>query len=370
MWLYFDKHGDEKAKCKKCGDVMSCRGSSTSGLGRHLKTKHSIDATAARAKPQQLSTTVDVECQQSSSAAKKQKSVATSSASSRQPILQFTERESLEEIVSRLVALDGFAVHGVANSSYIRKSLKSKGYNFPTDKTCVMKLVHTFYDKSAKEKVKEEIKKLKQVKFSATLDEWTSLKNRRYLNVNPHSSDGKFFNLGLIRIERNCPAETIEELMSAKLSEFELSLSDVVAATTDGAAVMIKFGRLICNTSIHQECLNHGLHLAVMDVLFKKVPVTAPVHNTNANLYNINDDDECDEELNSDNSYSDSENDDDGQNAVFDGGDDGEMHSLQMRADINGVLKKIRKAVVTFKRSPVRNCVLQEYIKDKHGKEL
>lgn len=114
VWLYFNKHSTDKAKCKKGGEVISCKGSSTSGLGRHLKAKHSIEATAgaAKAKPQQLSSPVD--CEPSTNAGKKQNtstSVATSSATScqGQPIFHFMVRETLEEIVSRLIALDGFA---------------------------------------------------------------------------------------------------------------------------------------------------------------------------------------------------------------------------------------------------------------------
>lgn len=60
--------------------------------------------------------------------------------------------------------------------------------------------------------------------------------------------------------------------MVDKLREFDLEISDIVAATTDGAAVMVKFVRLISKTSLHQQCLNHGIHLAVVYVLFKRNP--------------------------------------------------------------------------------------------------
>lgn len=55
------------------------------------------------------------------------------------------------------------------------------------------------------------------------------------LNVYIHSVDRVFFNLGLIRINSTCPAEVVEELTKEKLKEFELSLFDIVGATSDGA---------------------------------------------------------------------------------------------------------------------------------------
>ena len=50
VWEYFDrgiskssKEVTDEAKCKKCAAVIKCTGGSTSGLLRHLKSKHSIE---------------------------------------------------------------------------------------------------------------------------------------------------------------------------------------------------------------------------------------------------------------------------------------------------------------------------------------
>lgn len=356
MWLYFEKQSSDNAKCTKCGDVLSCKGSSTSGLTRHLQKKHSITLPS---KQKQVAAADDSESAPSST--KKQKkseaegASSSSSTASQQQILKFAKRQSLAEIVSRLVALDGFTVHGVTNSAFIKESLKARGYTLPNHNTSVMNLVHTFYE-TAREQTKAEIEKLKEVKFSATLDEWTSLKNRRYLNVNLHSIDGKFFNLGLIRIKKSCPAETVKELMLEKLREFGLAFSDIIAATTDGAAVMVKFGGLICETCLHQECFNHGVHLAAVDVIFKKC------YNSDLNddAVSVNTHSGDDEDSGSDDDY-----DDDSNNGV-----DSEANRYEIRADINDILQMVRKIVKTFKNSPVKNSVLQKYIKEKHGKEL
>ena len=64
------------------------------------------------------------------------------------------------------------------------------------------------------------------------------------------------------------PADKAVTIVREKLKEFGICLdSDIVAATTDGAAVMKKFGKAILPT--HQLCLAHGIHLAVCDVLYK-----------------------------------------------------------------------------------------------------
>ena len=103
--------------------------------------------------------------------------------------------------------------------------------------------------------------------FSLTLDEYISMQNRHYMNINVHVED-RHWNLGLVRIFRSMPAEKAVTVVKKKLDEFGIDLdSDVVAATTDGDSVMVKFGKSIL--PIHQLYLAHGIHLAVCDVLYK-----------------------------------------------------------------------------------------------------
>ena len=46
-------------------------------------------------------------------------------------------------------------------------------------------------------------------------------------------------------------------------------LINVVDCVTDGAAVMVKFGKyIVCG---HKLCYAHGIHLAVCDVLHEKM---------------------------------------------------------------------------------------------------
>lgn len=86
-----------------------------------------------------------------------------------------------------------------------------------------MKLIAHEFCAVAKSEVIIKIKSHndKSGKFSPTLDEWTSLRNRRYLNINIHFNK-LFVNLGLVKIEGSCTAEVTINLVDSKLSEFTL----------------------------------------------------------------------------------------------------------------------------------------------------
>ena len=128
----------------------------------------------------------------------------------------------------------------------------------------------TSYSETIRQLVIKEISeyKLNGKVFSITFDEWTSLRNRRYINVNLHS-ESKFWNLELLRINVGLPAEKCVLLLSEKLNQYGLSLEkNIVCLTNDGAAVMQKVGKLI--PAAQQFCLAHAIQLAVVDVLYKK----------------------------------------------------------------------------------------------------
>lgn len=79
-------------------------------------------------------------------------------------------------------------------------------------------LLENFYAK-VKAQVKDKISglKAKDLKFSATLDEWTSMKNIRFINVNLHFpveyNKAKYLNLGMIKIDIHCTAEDMVNLV-------------------------------------------------------------------------------------------------------------------------------------------------------------
>ena len=112
-----------------------------------------------------------------------------------------------------------------------------------------------------------KIKKGAGIFCSVTLDEYTSTRSRRHMNLNLHY-DSDPVNLGMVRIKGSMPAERVENLVKKRLHEFGLKMEDIVAATTDGASVMKSFGRMIC--CVHQLCFAHGYDLAVNNFLYAR----------------------------------------------------------------------------------------------------
>ena len=330
VWKYFSKVNDENAKCNKCEKIIGCKGSSTSGLGRHLLSLHSINVNKRKCKEEEILSKKIIQQQPS--------------------ILSFTKKQSLSEIVARLAALDGLSINAICSSQFIRQSLSSRQFNLPKDRKNVMNLVHNYFE-LARGIVMDEVKKLQKngTRFCLTLDEWTSLKNRRYLNVNLHFFGGDIIHLGLIKINGSCTAEVAVSLVDEKLTEFGLLPNDIVASTTDGAAIMKKFGRI--SQYYHQQCYNHAIHLAVLDIIYKK----------KTENYN-----EAQSSSDSDNNYSDS----DKFSCSSFISDEILLPIPVLRYDLEDALKNVRKVVKLFKYSPVKNSILQSYVKIQHGKEL
>lgn len=92
--------------------------------------------------------------------------------------------------------------------------------------------------------------------FSLTFDEWTSKKNKRYMNINLHFKN-EHRNLGLIRINTSASAENLVRLISERLNLFNLNLeNDIISITTDGPNVMKKLGRIV--PCLQQFCYAFG----------------------------------------------------------------------------------------------------------------
>lgn len=351
VWNHFSKSRIKKdtAICNYCKKEILCKGSSTSGLTRHISSQHKdkdhiIDSS--------ISTNQGTSTDSSNPSAPKIAKLQQSS------ILKYADRKQLSEIVARLATVDGFSINGIANSQFIRQSLVARGsdYALPIGNTNVMKLVHQQFE-LAKFEVTQRFKAMLNAgdRFSITLDEWTSRKNRGYLNVNVHFKDGDFVNLGLERIPGRCPAEVIKSLTEKKLCAFSLKSKDIVSSTTDGASTMKKFGRE--TDFMHQTCYVHAIHLAVTDVIYKKIEV--PV--------NSNSDNELENDYISDNycSSSDSLSSDEESN-----GNHIQKSILVERQQFKNILDSVRKIVKMFRKSPVKNSILQKYCKEKFHKDL
>ena len=100
------------------------------------------------------------------------------------------KKETREEIIGKLAAVDGISINAIAKTEFIRKSMLENGYKLPQSPFLVMDLVHKQYD-VAKGNMISDIKEKKNagIKFGISLDEYTSMKNKRYLNINLHAGE-------------------------------------------------------------------------------------------------------------------------------------------------------------------------------------
>lgn len=102
------------------------------------------------------------------------------------------------------------------------------------------------------------------------VDEWTSQRIRRYLNIHKriHHHYENYYKLGLIRINGYCTAEYYMELVKNRLPSFNVKFeTDIIGITTDGLSVTVKVGKLL--PCIQQLCLSHGINLSVVNIIYK-----------------------------------------------------------------------------------------------------
>ncbi len=198
VWEHFSMEGPEKAVCMHCGSSLRCGGASTSSLIRHLSSQHKI---------------VQVKKEEDSGGVKeppkkKPKQLSITAA--------FQQKESLQEVVARLAAEDNISINVIATSKFIREALRERGFLVPKDPGRVMLLVKQFHSEVMKKDM-DEIARIKkeQKKFAITLDEYTSLRNRRYLNITLHCKDA-FWDLGMIRIQGKCTADKILDMVACR----------------------------------------------------------------------------------------------------------------------------------------------------------
>lgn len=307
-----------KGRCNRCNEIIQCSSRSTTSLKNHLKT-HGILIDQATGQKRSLNDN-DTEREY-----KKTRSV-----------VDFLVQKNLKEIISDL-ATDGISIRAITRNSYIRNSIKKDGHRLPANESDVMQLLISDYeDKKLKmiSDIKEKIGK--NLKFSITLDEYTTIRGRRFLGINVHDSDEKItMKTGLVRILGSCPADEMLTKIKDHLSSFGISLdNDVVGSTQDGAAINKKFIRLA--SVVGQFCFNHGIHLAVCDSLYTK-------NEPDSDLIFFDD------------SIDESEND------IFENGLDFEIleDSFEDSIDYHMLLKKSREVVKFIKNSTVRNHIFQ-----------
>ena len=102
---------------------------------------------------------------------------------------------------------------------------------------------------------------LSDKKVSITVDEWTDICVRRFINITLYSSTTKFV-LGLVKINGSCSSEIVEDLIKNRLLEYGVDLKN-------GANVMVKYSKLVGIVS--QLCNNHAIHLVVVKTMYNNI---------------------------------------------------------------------------------------------------
>ena len=100
-----------------------------------------------------------------------------------------TEKESLSEVIAQLVPKDGFSFSQIAKSELTRRAFKSDGFDIPISCQGVRNQFMREY-KLTSESIANDIlaAKEKGARFSISFDESTSVRNRRYMNINLHNA--------------------------------------------------------------------------------------------------------------------------------------------------------------------------------------
>lgn len=280
------------------------------------------------------------------------------------PVPRKKVKDSLETVLSRIIALDGVSFRVLANSTDIRHLFSLGGYTIPSSANTIREMVLRFAAGIRMDMTKE-FASLKAAGHlvSLTLDEWTSMRGRRYANINAHWN-GKTFCLGLVRCEGSMVAERCRDLVRAVLSTYGLVEADVIGITTDAAKVMVKMGRQLPFT--HQLCIAHGLHLAVMDVIYARENISL-IPSGELDDHDGQEEDVLDGE--DEVGVVEEDEPEDGDFQVV-GIELGNELPLNEEYQLKSLISKVRDVVSLFHQSPVKRDALDRHTLADHGRTL
>ena len=95
----------------------------------------------------------------------------------------------------------------ILQAKFIRESLSAKGFWLPSSDSSIINLNHSENDDIQKGiKAELETKVQANTRFSVTMDEYTSVRCRRYMNVNVHCQND-VINLGFMTMIESYGAE-------------------------------------------------------------------------------------------------------------------------------------------------------------------
>ena len=209
---------------------------------------------------------------------------------------------------------------------------------------------------------REIVTKIREIKetdnrFLISFDKSKSTRNRRFINLNLHFPVG-LQSLGLTRVKGSMVTERAIELEQERLHEYALSLNDdIVSTLTDGASIMIKFGRE--TESLQFSYFAHATHLSVCYVLYTEKPKQiSDKCRDGGGTGNATANDKGDGEENAEEKSDEQECDEEQQNC------------FDIIPEIKEIVKKLRKIVKIFRMSPVKNDEnLQPQVQQSFGKK-
>ena len=244
MWKFFAKINETTAKCKICGNELSCKGSSTSGLSRHLECVHK--------KKVSLNPKIDFALKRPKNSFPKDK-------------FKILEDEAMRAIVKDGLAIGAFEKEGMKGFVSLATGYEFEGFS---RRQLKRKLNRAFREK--KSGLIEKFQSLDT--FCLTTDIWSAVSRHSYISTTCHYlAKGKMRStvLDFSVFTGKHTGERIAKKLVDVIEEFNIA-DRVFSITLDNASNNKRAMKLIQSTHKHIRsfpCFAHLLNLVVTNGL-------------------------------------------------------------------------------------------------------
>ena len=89
----------------------------------------------------------------------------------------------MEEEIITLVAKDGFSLNGISNSDFLKRDFKKRGWMMPSNNSIKKIILEKSNEIKIELKQKIRFELDAGTRFSFSTDEWTSIRNKRYISI-------------------------------------------------------------------------------------------------------------------------------------------------------------------------------------------
>lgn len=240
-----EKINQNKAKCKYCSVDFACAGGNTSGLMRHVRSKH---PTVLLASPETKTS---------------QPKMPMFSA---RPVHE-SRSEMISSLIASLIAACMLPVSLVDAPAFVKLiNFLEPNYKVPCRQTMTKRL--DCQHNQLKEKIRTDLTRDKATKVTITTDIWTSLTNEAYLSVTASyiSPEWKMRNpiLATVLMGERHTSDYISQCLKKTTEEWNIS-DQILAVVHDGASNVKEVGK--SNNWQDIGCAAHKLHLVVSAAL-------------------------------------------------------------------------------------------------------